>query len=159
MIRGWKKLAISAKYLFTDESFLKGIHAIENLVSKVLSLALVCVILVSLVDLIIFLSRDIFSEPTGFFNKTLIELFGMFLNILIALELLENITAYLKKHVVQVELVIVTALIAVARKLIIFDFSKASGIDLIGLATASFALSISYWLIHRMNRNHREDRR
>jgi uncharacterized membrane protein (DUF373 family) len=154
----WKKLAISAKYLFADESFLKGIHAIENLVSKVLSLALVGVILVSLADLIIFLYQDLLREPVGFFNKTLIEIFGMFLNILIALELLENITAYLKKHVVQVELVIVTALIAVARKLIIFDFSKASGIDLIGLATAGFALSISYWLIHRMNRKHREDR-
>jgi uncharacterized membrane protein (DUF373 family) len=156
MIR-WKKLVISARDLFGDESFLRGIHGIENLVSKILSLALVGVILVSLLDLIVFLYKDLFREPVGFFNRTLIEIFGMFLNILIALELLENITAYLRKHVVQVELVIVTALIAVARKLIIFDFSKASGIDLIGLATASFALAISYWLIHRMNRKHRVD--
>ncbi|MDV2996602.1 MAG: hypothetical protein N4J56_006256 [Chroococcidiopsis sp. SAG 2025] len=127
MGRQWKKLAISAKELFADESFLRGIHSIENLVSKVLSIALVGVILVSLFDLIFFLYKDLFREPIGFFNKTLIEIFGMFLNILIALELLENITAYLRRHVVQVELVIVTALIAVARKLIIFDFSKASG--------------------------------
>ena len=159
MIGPWKKIAISTKELFADEGFLKSIHIVENLVSKILSIALVGVILVSLFDLIIFLYKDLFREPVGFFNKTLIEIFGMFLNILIALELLENITAYLRKHVVQVELVIVTALIAVARKLIIFDFSKASGIDLVGLATASFALSISYWLIRQMNRRHREDRR
>lgn len=159
MMRSWKQLVISTKGLFADEGFLKSIHIIENLVSKVLSIALVGVILVSLADLIIFLYQDLFREPVGFFNKTLIEIFGMFLNILIALELLENITAYLRKHVVQVELVIVTALIAVARKLIIFDFSKASGVDLVGLATASFALSISYWLIRQMNRKHREDRR
>ena len=131
MMRGWKKLAISTKELFADEGFLKSIHLVENLVSKVLSLALVGVILVSLADLIIFLYQDLFREPVGFFNKTLIEIFGMFLNILIAL----------------------------ARKLIIFDFSKATGVDLIGLATASFALSISYWLIRQMNRKHREDRR
>jgi uncharacterized membrane protein (DUF373 family) len=158
MIRPWRKLAISIKKLFEDEGFLTSIHIVENLVSKVLSLALVGVILASLADLIIFLYRDLLREPVGFFSNTLIEIFGMFLNVLIALELLENITAYLRKHVVQVELVIVTALIAVARKLIIFDFSKASGIDLIGLATASFALSISYWLIRQMNRKHREER-
>jgi len=91
------------------------------------------------------------QEPTGFFNKGLIETFGLFLNILIALELLENIAAYLKKHAIQVELVIVTSLIAVARKIIIFDFSKATGTDLIGLAIAIFSLSISYWLIRRIN--------
>lgn len=147
MMWRWNKLANS----FRDENFLKGIHKIENLVSKVLSVALVAVILVSLGDLIIFLWKDLFVEPIGFFSQTLIEIFGLFLNILIALELLENITAYLKKHVVQVELVIVTSLIAVARKIIIFDLSKATALDLIGLAAAIFALSISYWLIRRMN--------
>ncbi len=146
-----KKLKVAIAESFKDESFLKAIHKIENLVSKVLSIALIAVILVAIVDLIIFLCTDLFREPVGFFNKTLIELFGLFLNILIALELLENITAYLKKHVVQVELVIVTSLIAVARKIIIFDFSKATNLDLIGLATAILALSISYWLIRRMN--------
>jgi uncharacterized membrane protein (DUF373 family) len=89
----------------------------------------------------------------GFFNKTLIEIFGLFLNILIALELLENITAYLKKHIVQVELVVVTALIAVARKIIIFDSNKYDKNDLIALANASLALSVSYWLIRRMNQS------
>lgn len=147
MMWQWNKLANP----FRDENFLKGIHKIENLVSKVLSVALVAVILVSLGDLIIFLWKDLIIEPVGFFSQTLIEIFGLFLNILIALELLENITAYLKKHVVQVELVIVTSLIAVARKIIIFDLSKATALDLIGLAFAILALSISYWLIRRMN--------
>ena len=75
----------------------------------------------------------------------------MFLNILIALEILENITAYLRKHVVQVELVIVTSLIAIARKIIILDLTKVKGIDIIGLATAILALSISYWIIRTSN--------
>jgi uncharacterized membrane protein (DUF373 family) len=58
------------------------------------------------------------------------------LTVLIALEILENITAYLRKHIIQVELVIVTSIIAIARKIIILDFEKTSGIDLIGLAIA-----------------------
>lgn len=151
MIGRRRNPAITIREFFKDDNFLEVIHKLENIVSKVLSVALVIVIIVSIVDLIIFLSKDLIAEPIGFFNKTLIELFGFFLNILIALELLENITAYLKKHVVQVELVIVTSLIAVARKIIIFDFSKATSTDLIGLALAIFALSISYWLIRRLN--------
>lgn len=151
MMWRWNKRAIKITELSRDESFLKGIHRIENFVSKVLSLALIVVILISLIDLIRLLFQDLIQEPSGFFNKGLIETFGLFLNILIALELLENIAAYLKKHAIQVELVIVTSLIAVARKIIIFDFSKATGTDLIGLAIAIFSLSISYWLIRRIN--------
>ncbi len=123
----------------------------EGIISKILSIAMLLVILVAIVDLGIIITREIFSEPFGFFNRTLIEIFGLFLNILIALELLENIAAYLKQHAVQVELVIVTSLIAVARKLIILDLGKTSGAQLIGLAIAIFALSISYWIIRRTN--------
>lgn len=143
-----KKLADSTK----DENFLRSTYWIENVAAKVLSLALGIVILISLVDLVIILIRDLSRDPIGFFDKTLIDIFGLFLNILIALELLENITAYLKKHIVQVELVIVTSLIAVARKIIIFDFSKYSNLDLLALGAAILALATSYWLLKRMNR-------
>ena len=146
-----RNLAAKLSEIFKDENFLTSIHKIENLVSKVLSIALVCIILVALVDLIIFLIGDLFDDPVGFFNQTIIEIFGLFLNILIALELLENITAYLRKHIVQVELVIVTSLIAIARKIIIFDLGKYSNLDLIALGVAILALSVSYWLIKKIN--------
>lgn len=137
---------------FKDRNFLRFIHWTENIVSKILSLALIIVVFISLFDLIIVLFRDLLvTEPIGFFNQTLIEIFGLFLNILIALELLENITAYLRKHIVQVELVVVTALIAVARKIIIFDPKQYDKIHLISLASAGLALSASYWLIRTTN--------
>jgi uncharacterized membrane protein (DUF373 family) len=146
-----------AKYLrssASDDSFLTGLKSVETLVSKVLSIIMVGVILAAVFELCLFLSKEIlfnnaFIEPDKFFSFTLIKVFGLFLNILIALEVLENITAYLKKHVVQLELVVITSLTAVARKIIIFDFEKSSGIDLIGLAIAVFALSISYWIVRR----------
>lgn len=138
--------------MFEDEKFLRFIHIIENFVSKVLSLALILVIFVSLFELILILSKDLLAkEPVGFFGPTIIEIFGLFMNVLIALELLENVTAYLKKHIVQVELVVVTALIAVARKIIIFNPIKHQKSDLFALAAASLALSISYWLIRKVN--------
>lgn len=134
-----------------DENFLALIKQIENIVSKVLSLAMVIVILVAVCDLGIVLVRQLFTPSYGFLGRTLIDIFGLFLNVLIALEILENITAYLRKHIIQVELVIVTSMIAVARKIIILDFEKTSGIDLIGLAIAIFSLAISYWIIRRTN--------
>ncbi|MEO1341132.1 MAG: phosphate-starvation-inducible PsiE family protein, partial [Cyanobacteria bacterium J06635_13] len=125
-------------------------YLIENMVAKVLSIVLLILILVALVDLVFVIGNNILTEPLGSINKTLVELFGLFLNILIALELLENITVYLKKHIFQVELVISTALVAVARKIIIFDLQKYSGNELIALAAAIMALSISYWLIRQL---------
>ena len=138
--------------MFKDENFLKIIHRVENIVSKILSVALVVVIAFSVFDLIMVLFKDLFmTKPYGLFGQTLIEIFGLFLNILIALELLENITSYLKKHIVQVELVVVTALIAVARKVIIFDSVKYPKGDLIALAVASLALATSYGIIRWVN--------
>lgn len=143
----WKKIAAMGK----DENFLDLIKKIENLVAKALSLAMVIVILVAVCDLVVALVKQLLAPPYGSLGKTLIDIFGLFLNVLIALEILENITAYLRKHVVQVELVIVTSIIAVARKIIILDFEKTSGTDLIGLAIAIFSLAISYLIIRRMN--------
>ena len=136
-----------------DEQFLVFLKTVETFVAKVLSLAMVIVVLVTLADLCRYLVMELAQEPYGFFNTTVIEIFGLFLNVLIALEVLENITAYLKKHVVQVELVIVTSLTAVARKIIIFDSKNAGGIDLIGLGVAILTLAISYWLVRRTNRS------
>jgi uncharacterized membrane protein (DUF373 family) len=71
---------------------------------------------------------------------------------LIALEILENITAYLRDHSIQMELVIATSLIAVARKIIVLDFDNTPGVKIIGLAVAILGLAISYWLI-RVTKN------
>jgi len=138
-----------------DQNFLHGLESIESVVSKVLSILMVLVTVFAVFDLSVFLVQELWSELTSpnhaRFSETLFKIFGLFLNILIALEILENITAYLKKHVIQVELVIVTSLIAVARKIIILDLSKTSGVEVIGLGVAIFSLSVSYWIVRRAN--------
>lgn len=144
-----EKFIQEIKYLTKDEGFLHFMETIEGVVSKVLSLAMVGVILYSVIDLIFFLLQQLLSSKNPAEKDNLFEIFGLFLNVLIALEILENISAYLKKHVIQVELVIVTSLIAVARKIIILDLEKKNWTDLMGLAFAILALSISYWLVHQ----------
>ena len=149
--RRWQNFLDYLISLKKDENFLHFVENFEGIISKLLSVAMIFVIIVASYDLGRFLLKEMISHPLGFQATSLIEILGLFLNLLIALELLENITAYLKEHVIQVELVIVTSLIAVARKIIIFDFKKASDFDLFGLAIAIFSLSLSYWIIRRMN--------
>jgi uncharacterized membrane protein (DUF373 family) len=150
----WRKLSRFVTSTSNDEAFLSYIKLVEILVSKILSIAMLVVLLVSIFDLLVFLFREITSEPYGFFTVTLFEIFGVFLNILVALEVLENITAYLRRHVVQVELVVVTSLTAVARKIVIFDFTKSTAQELTALAVAILTLSVSYWLVRRTNKRY-----
>ena len=137
-----------------NENFLHGIESIEELVAKLLSITMIAVIFIAIIDLIFYTINKllIWNINETSFNNNLFKTFGLFLNILIALEILENITAYLRKHVIHVELVIATSLIAVARKIIILDLSKTNGLQVIGLGVAVFALSISYWIIRRSHR-------
>ncbi|MBD2449852.1 phosphate-starvation-inducible PsiE family protein [Nostoc sp. FACHB-152] len=103
------------------------------------------------IDLARSLWFDLFFQPVFFFKDKLFDIFGSFLTILIAIELLENITGYLQKHIIQVELVIVTSLIAVARKIIILDLKKVSDNELFGLACAIIALSVGYGIVKWSN--------
>ncbi|HSM83264.1 MAG TPA: phosphate-starvation-inducible PsiE family protein [Nodosilinea sp.] len=136
-----------------DETFLKRLHQFEGSVSKALSLGMIVVIFAMVVDLAVVLATTILTtSPGDFLGQPVIDLFGLFLSVLIALEILENITAYIQNHVVQVELVIATALTAVGRKIIILDLDTISGATLIGLAIAIFSLAVSYLIVRVSHR-------
>jgi uncharacterized membrane protein (DUF373 family) len=140
----------SISKLWEEEKFLNITEGVETIVAKILTIALLVVILVALVDLMFVLSQILFqSPPSGFFNQTILEVFGLFLNILIALELLDNITAYLRKHIFQVELVIATSLIATAKEIkSVFEyFFKSKIIILRATAIKEVAMTNSTWKI------------
>jgi len=67
--------------------------------------------------------------------------------VLIAIEIFINISMYLSTDVIPVRLVVATALMAIARKVIIFDFERITPPFLYGTAAVVMALGITYWLI------------
>jgi uncharacterized membrane protein (DUF373 family) len=148
-----KKLLTRILAIGNNENFLHLLEICENIIAKILSLALLIVIFVALYDLFIVLSKQLFAEPNYFFNRSIVKIFGLFLDILIALELLANVAVYFGKHSLQAELVIITSLIAVARKIIIFDFEKYSSGDLVALAAAILCLSVGYLMVKIVNKN------
>jgi uncharacterized membrane protein (DUF373 family) len=147
------------KLLVDNVSFLHTLKSIEIFISKLLSIGMILVAFLAIFQLSYVLAETIINSfripGEEDFNRTLFQLFGLFLNVLIALEILENVAAYLKNNIIQVELVLVTSLIAVSRKIIILDLEKKDSNDLIALSIAVFSLSLSYMMIRFA---HRQDK-
>lgn len=116
-------------------------------------LLLLSVILVfAFVDLIYETYLKVVEPPFLVINsKSLIELFSLCLILIIGLELIETVKAFLKEEIVHVELVILVAIIAIARKVIVWDFDKYSNMHLLSLAAMLLALATTYFLIKRSN--------
>jgi len=99
---------------------------------------------------------DIISPPIILLEVgELLNIFGLFLLILIGVELLETVKMYFREHVVHVEVVFMVALIAIARKVIILDLEKYSYLALIGIALIILALSVGYYLVRK---SHQENK-
>jgi uncharacterized membrane protein (DUF373 family) len=75
--------------------------------------------------------------------------FGMIFTVIIALEFKRSLLVLAERQdsIVQVRTVVLIALLAILRKLIILDLSSTGADQLFALATAIFALGILYWLV------------
>ncbi|MDI1472186.1 phosphate-starvation-inducible PsiE family protein [Thermodesulfovibrio sp. 1176] len=80
----------------------------------------------------------------------LLEIFSLFMLVIIGIELLETIVkTYLSEPVNNVEVVIAVAMIAIFRKVIILDVEDLSGLSLIGIAAIILALAVGYYIIEK----------
>ncbi len=77
------------------------------------------------------------------------NVFGVFLLVVIGIELLDTIKVYFRKHVIHVEVVMLVAIIALARKVIVMDFDQYAGVESLGIAAIILALAGGYFLIKR----------
>uniref|UniRef100_B8HXF3 Phosphate-starvation-inducible E-like protein n=1 Tax=Cyanothece sp. (strain PCC 7425 / ATCC 29141) TaxID=395961 RepID=B8HXF3_CYAP4 len=137
-----------------NDDFLDFVDQLEDVFAKLLTLGMMGLILFMIVDLGIVLVSSILTPPGDGFTTIIFKILGLFLNVLIALEITQNITSYLGTHVIQIEMVLVTSLIAVARKIIILDLSKLAPMQLLALSLAVAALGTCYWLVRRTNHHY-----
>jgi uncharacterized membrane protein (DUF373 family) len=93
----------------------------------------------------ILLSRNF--DPTE--HAVFQGIFGMIFTVIIALELKRSLLVVAERHdsIVQVRTVILLALLAIVRKLMILDLSSTNALQLFALAAAILALGGVYWLI------------
>ena len=124
-------------------------RTIRNAV-KVLAILMVFVITWGIGDVVFVLYQRLMEPPIYLLSiSDILATFGAFLAVLIAIEIFTNITLYIRNDVLPVELVVATALMAICRKVIIFDFKELSPMYILSTAAVVLALGITYWLISR----------
>ncbi len=130
---------------YTDP-ILRWMHRVLRVAAYALSIAMVLVILEGVVSVM----RNVYLNLAGapyFIITDIIETFGAFLAALIAYEIFANITLYIGSDVFPIKLVVATALMAVARKVIVLDMDDYTAFDLVGVGAVLLALGITYWLV------------
>jgi uncharacterized membrane protein (DUF373 family) len=131
------------------EQFEKGVA------SFLIGLMVLTVTLVT-IELAVLLAKDIASHPRYLLGiDELLDIFGMFLLVLLGLELLETIRAYLIEHAIHVEVVMIVALIAISRKVVILDVKQMQALTLFAVGTIILTLSVGYYLISRVFQDRR----
>jgi uncharacterized membrane protein (DUF373 family) len=130
---------------------IKLIGKIESAVKIALIIMMICVILAGTIELGFIIVEELRKPPIMLLNsQEMIRIFGFFLMILIGLELLETVKAYFTEQKIHTSVVFLVALIAIARKVIILDLDKYSGITLLGIAGIIVSLSVGYFLFKKV---------
>jgi len=136
----------------------RSLRLFERLIVGSLILMMIVVILLSTIELGRILVLDIITPPNYLLDiNELLDIFGFFMLILIGVELLETIRAYLNEHQVHVEIVLEVALIAVARKVVIIDVKEYPPETLLAIGVIVLSLAGAYYL-QKLVRNRREFR-
>ncbi|MFM7314234.1 MAG: phosphate-starvation-inducible PsiE family protein [Cyanobium sp.] len=133
---------------FADHAVLRAVDRGERVLARVLGLVLLLVLAVAATQLLWQIGLDLINPAHSWMGDSLIVLLGDLLNLLIGLEVLQNISAYLRRGVVQIDLVLLTAITAVGRKVIVLPPGAENKPQLLmGLGVAVLCLAAAYWLV------------
>ena len=131
-----------------DDAIISVLHRTIRMAVKVLAILMVLVIVWGIGDVVYVLYQRLIEPPFMLLQiSDILATFGAFLAVLIAIEIFINITLYLKNDVIPVRLVVATALMAISRKVIIFDFEKITPAYVYGTAAVVLSLGVTYWLL------------
>ncbi len=143
-----------------SDSFEKRLFGIIRYGIKALALLMTLVIFWSIIDVVYVIYERLMTPPVMFLQANdLLKIFGSFLIVLIGVEIYENIILYMNEDTIQVKLVIATALMAIARKVIVFDFNFVSYQYIFATGFVIIGLGLSYWLLLRDERLRLEEDR
>jgi uncharacterized membrane protein (DUF373 family) len=108
------------------------------------------VVALAIVELGIVLYLELFNTTDDVLFLEIDELFkifGFFFIILIGFELIDTVEMYFKDDLIHAEVVLLVAVIAISRKVILLDLEKYDPLAIIGLGAIIIALGGCYKLI------------
>lgn len=130
------------------------IRTFEKTALSGVQLLLMVLIALGLLDLVYLLVRGVRANlmsigSVGDLNVAMQKGFAGILLILIGLELIETVRAYLYGHRVRLEIVLIVAVIAVARHILDIHLEATNGITLLGIAALILALTVGWFLVRQ----------
>ena len=126
------------------------VYKFEYFIVLALLLMMMIALLASTIELGIILVEQLLEPPVLLLDvKEMLTVFAFFLMVLIGLELVETIKLYLEEDVFKVEVVVLVAIIAVSRKIIIIDYTSTSYETVLSIAALMITLSAGYFLLKR----------
>ena len=133
-----------------EDPLIARLRLVIRLAVRALAVLMTLVILWGVVDVTWVLYKELTQPPYGLLTiSDILATFGAFMAVLIAIEIFVNITIYLREDVIHVKIVMATALMAIARKVIILDFSKITPEYIYATASVVIAMAVGYWLVAR----------
>ena len=127
----------------------------EKFMIQALMVMMAIVLGLATVDLGWLIIKDIIEAPLFLLSvDQLLDIFGLFMLVIIGIELLETIMkTYITQDQPHYEVVLSVAIIAIARKVIILDLKEVDSLILIGIASIIIALTGGYFLMKKSRSN------
>ena len=155
--KGWP--AVIAHEVFSQEG--RGItayHYFARTVGLLLSIAVSIIMLLALYYLFHDLVKLIVAGLPDFSYTLFQHFFEMVLTALIALEFNHTLTEIVtgRGGLIQVRAVVLIGILVIVRKFILLEIENASALFLMGLALATLALGIVYWLVADVDRRNQK---
>lgn len=133
-----------------EDQMVRMLHVVIRFSIRVLAALMVLVILWGIADVVYVIAEKLWEPPRLLMTVTdIFQLFGAFLVVLIAIEIFVNIRMYLGSNELPVKLVIATALMAIARKVIVLDFEQTDASYILAIAAVVAALGVTHWLLSK----------
>ena len=129
---------------------IEEINKFERIIYTILIVLLGAVLIFAIAELVYQLINSVFIPLPGLLdNRGLLAVLGAFLLVLITVELLDTVKAYITENVIHVEVVVLLAIIAISRKVILLDPSAADAGELIGIGVIIVGLGGAYYLVKK----------
>ncbi len=125
------------------------IGTFQRYILSTLLIVMGVVIVASSIELVIVVVQELLNPPLLLDLDELTTIGGLFLTVLITVELFGILEVMLLESAVHVEFVVAVALIAAAREVLVVEFTSVAPMTLVGLAALILALGAGYYLIKR----------
>jgi uncharacterized membrane protein (DUF373 family) len=130
-------------------------HIFEKSLAGVLLILIAGVAVIAVAELCYVLYLDLASDQGLFLGlDELFDVFGRFLVVLIAIELMASIYMYMKDKSVHAEMMLLIAITALTRKVVILDKETTDAMQMLGMAALLATLIGGYYLVKRLGEQH-----